>query len=162
MEELKHLQHLDTSTNQEYSVFSFWIIFRPGVIKEIPRPLIGYNQPLPGQGYNCQVRPGTGDSRLSTMFIFPSHTKQFKLDRGSIRSSLRDGLSKYSCRVVEQCRTVTEDWICLSWMLQHIDNGAASKKLDLGLDLSDPRSSFIHILHFTTIYYLCTSHLNLS
>ena len=107
MEELKHLQHLDTSTNQEYSVFSFWIIFRPGVIKEIPRPLIGYNQPLPGQGYNCQVRPGTGDSRLSTMFIFPSHTKQIKLDRGSIRSSLRDGLSKYSCRVVEQCWTVT-------------------------------------------------------
>ena len=30
-------------------------------------------------------------------------------------------------------------------MLQHIDNGAASKKLDLGLDLIDPRSSFIHI-----------------
>ena len=31
-------------------------------------------------------------------------------------------------------------------MLQHIDNGAASKKLELGLDLIDPRSSFI-ILH---------------
>ena len=32
-------------------------------------------------------------------------------------------------------------------MLQHIDNGAASKKLELGLglDLIDPRSSFIHI-----------------
>ena len=29
--------------------------------------------------------------------------------------------------------------------VQHIDNGAASKKLDLGLDLIDPRSSFIHI-----------------
>ena len=87
---------------------------RPGVIKEILRPLIGYNQPLPGRGHNCQVRPGardfisvTANSRLSTMFIFPSHTKQFKIDQGSIRSSLRDGLSKYSCRVVEQCWTVT-------------------------------------------------------
>ena len=34
---------------------------RPGVIKEILRPLIGYNQPLPGRGHNCQVRPGAGD-----------------------------------------------------------------------------------------------------
>ena len=30
-------------------------------------------------------------------------------------------------------------------MLQHIDNGATSKKLELGLDLIDPQSSFIHI-----------------
>ena len=39
-------------------------------------------------------------------------------------------------------------------MLQHFDNGAASKKIDLGLDLIDPWSSFIHILHFTTIMYI--------
>ena len=37
-------------------------------------------------------------------------------------------------------------------MLQQIDNGAASKKLDLGLDLIDPRSSFIHIFYSRVVY----------
>ena len=35
-------------------------------------------------------------------------------------------------------------------MLQHFDNGAASKRIDLGLDLIDPRSSFI--LYFKVIF----------
>ena len=101
-----------------------------------------------------------------------SHTKQFKLDRGSIRSSLRDSLSKYSCRVVKQCWTVTPrpfpHWRLAfgpSWT-EFVYLGCCSilimvqqvRKLTLGLTLSTPG---LVLFIFYTLRQLCTSHINL-